>query len=372
MHINAPAISTFFLIFIFLIIGILAKCYNPFMDENTSPFPIINNRYQILNTIANGGMSVVYRARDLTLDRIIALKILRKSLSENNIFSDRFRSEAKSTAKLTHPNIVTTFDFGVDNKRLFLVLEFIDGHDLKYWINKNKIISLSMGLDLIIQASKGLAYAHQQGIVHCDIKSQNMLISDAQSLKITDFGISRALDDITRSERLSEIWASPYYVSPEQAQGLPPSPASDVYSLGIVMYEVFTGKLPFYGNDALELINKHQIDNFISPSSVNAAISPSLESIISTSLKKDPDDRYKNGQEVLNALNSIKLISTDSLSKTVIDQINSEDKSPPIKSFLIKKETDFDWSTIILSFFVIILVGGLIPFWIYIYFSINR
>ena len=342
------------------------------MDEMTSAFPIINDRYQILNTIANGGMSVVYKAKDLLLERVIALKVLRKNLSEDQIFQNRFRTEARSSAKLTHPNIVTTYDFGIDNERLFIVMEFVNGSHLKDWINDQKITSQSFGLDLMVQACRGLAYAHQQGIVHCDIKPHNMLVSKDGTLKITDFGISRALDTISRSERYSEIWASPFYVSPEQAHGLPPSPASDVYSLGVILYEVFTGKLPFYGEDALELIEKHQTEKLISPVTVNPIIPQSLESIILKTLEKEPKNRFKNGKDLLNALTSVSLPEVEQKSKKVISPkqilhtIYSEESIPP------KKKTNLDWSTIILSFFAIILVGGLIPFWIYIYFSINR
>jgi eukaryotic-like serine/threonine-protein kinase len=343
------------------------------MDEKTSAFPIINNRYQILNTIANGGMSVIYRAKDIILERIIALKILKKSLSENQIFQDRFRTEAKSTAKLTHPNIVTTYDFGIDKNLLFLVLEYIDGQDLKFWITNKKIHSLSIGFDLMSQACRGLAYAHQQEIIHCDIKSQNMLISKTQSLKITDFGISRALEDISRMKKINEIWASPYYVSPEQAQGLPPSPSSDVYSLGIVMYEVFTGSLPFYGNDALELIKKHQTDEIVSPKSINPAIPNSIETIILTATAKDPADRYKDGQELLNAVLSVNLFPNRNLSRNEKNKSISKNKKKSTEITTRKTaQTNIDWSTIFLSFFAIISIGGLIPFWLYIYFSINR
>lgn len=342
------------------------------MDEMTSAFPIINDRYQILNTIANGGMSVVYKAKDLLLERVIALKVLRKNLSEDQIFQNRFRTEARSSAKLTHPNIVTTYDFGIDNERLFIVMEFVNGSHLKDWINDQKITSQSFGLDLMVQACRGLAYAHQQGIVHCDIKPHNMLVSKDGTLKITDFGISRALDTISRSERYSEIWASPFYVSPEQAHGLPPSPASDVYSLGVILYEVFTGKLPFYGEDALELIEKHQTEKLISPVAINPVIPQSLEAIMLKTLEKDPKNRFNNGQDLLNALTSVSLPEVKRGPKKVNSPKQILNPTNSKENILPKEKPTLDWSTIILSFFAIIMVGGLIPFWIYIYFSLNR
>ena len=167
----------------------------------TSAFPIINKRYQIISTIANGGMSVVYRAKDLILERDIALKVLKKELSDDQVFRNRFRAEAKSSAKLSHPNIITTYDFGLDSKRLFIVMELINGSHLKDLIQGQKIASFYKGHLLLKQACSGLAYAHQQGIVHCDIKPQNMLVSVDDTLKITDFGISRALDTISRTEK---------------------------------------------------------------------------------------------------------------------------------------------------------------------------
>ena len=342
------------------------------MDEMTSSFPIINKRYQILNTIANGGMSVVYRAKDLILERHVALKVLKRDLSDDQEFRNRFRAEAKASAKLTHPNIVTTYDFGLDSKRLFIVMELVKGSHLKDWIVKKKISSIYNGFLLIKQASSGLAYAHQQGIIHCDIKPQNMLVSDEGTLKITDFGISRALETISRTEKHSEIWGSPFYISPEQAGGKPPSPASDVYSLGVVLYEVFTGNLPFIDDDALLIIKKHQTEEFIPPRIINPAIPDYLEAIINRALEKDPKKRFANGSEIFNELNSITsyINKSDSIRNKIINdqshQKESGDKYPR------EKMAKVNWPTVLLSFLAVIMVGGLIPFWLFVYYSINR
>jgi len=342
------------------------------MDEMTSAFPIINNRYKIINTIANGGMSVVYRAKDLILERQVALKVLRRDLSDDQVFRNRFRSEAKASAKLTHPNIVTTYDFGLDSKRLFIVMELVNGSHLKDWIVNKKISSIYNGFLLVKQASSGLAYAHQQGIVHCDIKPENMLISDNGTLKITDFGISRALETISRTEKHSEIWGSPFYISPEQAGGKPPSPASDVYSLGVILYELFTGNLPFKDNDALILIEKHKTEALIPPRIINPAIPDYLEKIITKSLEKDPTKRFANGSEMFNELNSISsnIIKTGSLRREILKKADlrkeSSDKHQNAKTIKV------DWATVILSFLAVIVIGGLVPFWLFIYFSVNR
>ena len=342
------------------------------MDEMTSAFPIINKRYQILNTIANGGMSVVYRAKDLVLERHVALKVLKRELSDNQVFRNRFRAEAKASAKLTHPNIVTAYDFGLDSKRLFIVMELVNGSHLKDLIVNKKISSIYNGFLLLKQASRGIAYAHSQGIIHCDIKPQNMLVSDEGTLKITDFGISRALETISRTEKHSEIWGSPFYISPEQAGGKPPSPASDVYSLGVILYEVFTGNLPFEADDALILLEKHQTEDFISPQIINPAIPDYLEKIITKALEKEPRKRFANGSEIFNELNSIsrnisKIGSVNKIIPNESDhQKESSDKYPQ------EKTTKLDWPTVILSLLAVIMVGGLIPFWLFVYYSVNR
>ena len=342
------------------------------MDEMTSEFPIINKRYQILSTIANGGMSVVYRAKDLLLERQVALKVLKKDLSEDQVFRDRFKAEAKASAKLSHPNIITTYDFGLDSKRLFIVMELINGSHLKDWIVKNKISSIHTRFLLLKQASSGLAYAHKQGIVHCDIKPQNMLVSAEGTLKITDFGISRALETISRTERHSEIWGSPIYISPEQAGGKPPSPASDVYSLGVILYEVFTGKPPFMDDDALVLIEKHRSEDFVRPQKINPAIPDYLENIITKALEKDPKKRFANGSEIFVKLNSIssRINKIISIRKETLNEANHQKE--PSDMYPHEKTAKVAWTTVILSFLAVIMVGGLIPFWLFVYLSVNR
>jgi len=342
------------------------------MDEMTSAFPIIDKRYQILNTIANGGMSVVYRAKDLILERDVALKVLKRNLSEDQVFRNRFRAEAKASAKLSHSNIVTTYDFGLDSKRLFIVMELVEGSDLKNWIANDKFSSKISRYNLLKQASSGLAYAHQHGIVHCDIKPQNMLVSDKGSLKISDFGISRALETISRSEKHSEVWGSPFYISPEQGSGSPPSPASDVYSLGVILYEVFTGKLPFTDDDVFVLIGKHQSEKLIPPRAINPAIPDYLERIITKALEKDPNKRYANGSEIFKELNTI------SGNINIISPIRPEEilqsghQTEPSEISPTLKMAKLDWPTVILGFLALIMVGGLIPFWLFIYYSMNR
>jgi len=251
-------------------------------------------------------------------------------------------------------------------------MELVNGTHLKDLIVNKKISSIYDGFLLLKQASSGIAYAHSQGIINCDIKPQNMLVSDEGTLKITDFGISRALETISRTEKHSEIWGSPFYISPEQAGGEPPSPASDVYSLGVILYEVFTGNLPFEADDALILLEKHQTEDFISPQIINPAIPDYLEKIITKALEKEPGKRFANGSEIFNELNSIsrnisKIGSVNKIIPNESDhQKESSDKYPQ------EKTTKLDWPTVILSLLAVIMVGGLIPFWLFVYYSVNR
>jgi len=340
------------------------------MDEATSAFPIINDRYQILNTISTGGMSVIYRAKDMILDREIALKILKRDLSQQKDFRDQFTTEAKSTARLSHPNIVTTFDFGFYGDRLFIAMELIDGFLLKSIITDGGI-SFKQRFQYIVQACKGLAYAHESKIIHCDIKPQNMLVSKAGMLKLTDFGISRALDTISRQSHTEEIWGSPFYIAPEIAKGEPPSLASDVYSLGIVMYELFTKQLPFTGHDVLTLVEKHLVEKPTPPKTINPEIPDILNSIILKTIEKNEKNRYHAAHDLLLALNKVDVLeSSDEVQeKEGVSEIVSAVENAEIQ---VSNQQDVDWKTIILGFLMLILVGGLIPFWLFIYYSINR
>jgi len=336
------------------------------MDDLTSSFPIINNRYLITSTIATGGMAVVYKAQDLTLERPVALKILKKELSNDQAFKNRFRQEARSSAQLIHPNIVTTFDFGYDRERLYIVMEYVDGIELKELMKKDEQISYSEAFDYLRQACAGLAYAHQMGFVHCDIKPQNMLITANKTLKITDFGISRALNTISREEQHSVVWGSPLYISPEQSYGKAPSPATDIYSLGVIAYELFSGQLPFYAQDAAELARMHRMETPRPLIEINLQIPSQLNEVVMRCLDKDPAKRYSSASELEKALSDVALlpIREDGLFIENLPNIEEEgDKK--------LDETKPELKTILLALLALILVGGLIPFWLYVILSLN-
>jgi len=263
-----------------------------------STLSILNDRYQLEQTLGTGGMAIVYKAKDLMLERYVAVKALREDFSQDVAFRERFRQEAKAAANLSHPNIVTVHDFGLDQKHLFIVMEYMPGTDLKTLIKQKERFSVNETLELMVQACGGVGYAHRAGLVHCDIKPHNMLVTPESRLKVTDFGIARALSTISPDERSEVVWGSPHYFSPEQASGLPPSPASDVYSLGVILYEMLAGRLPFIASDSSELARMHREDQPVAPRYYNTSIPARLEEIILKVLSKEPSARYRTADQL--------------------------------------------------------------------------
>jgi len=372
---------------------------------------LLNNRYQIEARIGSGGMAEVYRARDLMLERSVAIKLLKEDFSTESSFRERFRQEAKAAANLSHPNIVTIHDFGFDDKQIFIVMEYVPGTDLKTILERRGSLSVEEALPLIIQACAGVGYAHRAGLVHCDVKPQNMIVTPDQRLKVTDFGIARALASIHPQEVNHVVWGSPQYFSPEQAAGLPPTPASDVYGLGVVLYEMLTGRLPFIGNSASELSHLHRTALPTPPSQINPRIPPVLEQACLKVLSKEPSSRYRTadqfGRVLISLSRSIKLAApqvavTQKASLEEISQPTSRSQPAPIraqpsppaaippstpgvnpsknpKSASVKTDLptgsqnamDIDWLTWGLVLLSVITLGGLIPFWVWIYLLYN-
>jgi eukaryotic-like serine/threonine-protein kinase len=321
---------------------------------------LIGNRYKILEPAGHGGMADVYLARDLMLERRVAVKILKHDFSVDESFQSSFLFEARAAANLAHTNIVTIYDFGFESGQPYIVMEYIDGVDFKSLIQERGKIPQAEALPLIIQACAGIGYAHRAGLIHCDIKPHNLIITPDRRLKITDFGIARALSTINPGEVSEIVWGSPLYFSPEQASGLAPSPASDVYSLGVVLYESLTGQTPFYSSDPSELARMHREQPPTTPRTLVPEIMPSLEKIMLKVLSKDPSARYRNGDQFGRVLNTF-----CKQNQIPVPYSAYEDG----KNIGNEVETDYsvDWITIGLSFAALFLVGGLIPFWIYIF-----
>ena len=359
---------------------------------------LLNKRYQLLQPIGSGGMSVVYKAIDEMLERVVTVKILRENYANDAKFRERFKQEAKAAANLSHPNIVTVYDFGFDDGKVFIVFEFIDGTDLKTLIRKKAPFSTKEALHLMTQACAGVGYAHRAGLVHCDIKPHNMLVSHDSRLKVTDFGIARALATIHPDEKSDVIWGSPHYFSPEQATGNAPSPASDVYSMGVILYEVLTGKLPFEATEASELARMHRQEKPIPLSEVRANIPQALEEITLKVLSKEPSARYRTADQLGRVLLSFGNLNQDITGPFILpnnhtiqepqENLNHEFVAPNIEPTPVEAIQNFhievkevqqpelfdekiDWMTWLLALLAFTTILGLIPFWLYVYFSIN-
>lgn len=345
---------------------------------------LLNDRYRLEQPLGSGGMAVVYRAYDLMLERTVAIKVLRENFTRDTTFRERFRQEARAAANLSHPNIVTIHDFGVDENLLFIVMEYVPGKDLKTLLKQRGRFAVNEVISLMIQACAGVGYAHRAGLVHCDIKPQNMLVTPDLRLKVVDFGIARALASIPSDERSEIVWGSPQYFSPEQGSGLAPSPASDVYSLGVMMYEMLTGQLPFNAPTPAELARLHREAMPKAPRQLNPAIPPALEQIVLKVLSKEPSGRYRTADQLGRVLitysrqagyTSANIPQAAPSSTSTLPPPTPPTSSPlaPPKRVLPPQESplDLDWITIGLALLALIAVGGLVPFYLWVYFVFN-
>jgi eukaryotic-like serine/threonine-protein kinase len=370
------------------------------MKEGT----LLNNRYQLLETLGSGGMADVFRARDLMLDRYVAIKILRKDYSSNADFQERFRQEARSAANLSHPNIVTVHDFGFIEDQLFIVMEHIPGRDMKSLIRQRGRFTVSESILLMVQACAGIGYAHRAGLVHCDVKPHNILVTPDLRVKVTDFGIARALATIIPGEKSDVVWGSPQYFSPEQAQGEAPSPASDVYSLGVVLYEMLSGTPPFTASTADEMARLHISARPLPISEYVPDVPSALEEIVMKVLSKEPAARYRTADQLGRVLkrfgtqpDEVEEPPVPALTPAIASRLptreipsrprtvtSSQNISQPISAprpapepinqaqgGLDPDATDIDWASVGLGLLALLAVGGLFPFWIMVYFAYN-
>jgi serine/threonine-protein kinase len=267
------------------------------MDESQAP-RVFSERYELNHLIARGGMAEVYRAHDRLLDRPVALKVLFPELSVDRSFVERFRREAQAAANLSHPNIVPVFDWGEDSGAYFIVMEFIDGRPLSSILKTAGPLSADRAADIGSHVAAALGYAHKHGVIHRDVKPGNVLITDEGQVKVTDFGIARAINTEESLTQTGAVMGTATYFSPEQAEGIGVDPRSDIYSLGVVLFEMVTGRAPFLGDTPVAVASKHVRDIPPVPREINASIPPTFEAIILKSMAKDPDHRYATAEEL--------------------------------------------------------------------------
>ena len=268
-----------------------------------NPGTYLQGRYEILEKIGSGGMSVVYKAKCHTLNRLVAIKVLKEEFASDENFVSKFKMEAQAAARLSHPNIVNVYDV-VDEENLhYIVMELIEGITLKSYIEKKKLLDSKEAIGIAIQVAQGIAAAHEQHIIHRDIKPQNMIISKDGKVKVADFGIARAVSSQTVNS--SAAVGSVHYISPEQARGGYCDERSDIYSFGITLYEMVTGRVPFEGDNTVAVALAHLEDPVVPPGDYNPQVYPELEDIILKCTKKKPDRRYGSMEEVIHDLRRV-------------------------------------------------------------------
>ncbi len=369
---------------------------------------VLNGRYQLLERIGSGGMARVYKAQDRALGRIVAIKMLHESLTGDEGFLERFQQEAHAAANLTHPNIVTVHDIGQDRNHYYIVMEYVDGQTLKQIVRQcnqsGHPMPISRALDLTIQICAGIGYAHRADLVHCDVKPQNVLVTRDDRVKVADFGIARAMSEATLDRQASQVWGTPQYFSPEQAAGEPATPASDVYSIGIILFELLTGQLPFSGDTPTALALKHIQEDPPAVADTNPTVPIQLDQIVQKVLAKEPSGRYRTGGQlgrILSAYRQRSLADTGltnndtavhqpttpiselktktyqrpqpTLEKTVLSDPMRENKTtlatapPTIRIPAHANEMSNDWTAVTLGIAALIALLGLIPLWYMVY-----
>jgi beta-lactam-binding protein with PASTA domain/tRNA A-37 threonylcarbamoyl transferase component Bud32 len=270
------------------------------VTERLDAETVVDGRYRVLHRVGSGGMAEVYCAQDLQLGRKVALKILYRRFAEDGEFVERFRREASSAAGLQHQHVVSVYDRGEYDGTYYIAMEYLDGRSLKRIIQEEAPLHPDRAIDLTIQVLRAARFAHRRGIIHRDFKPHNVIVDAEGRAKVTDFGIARAgASDMTQT---GSIMGTAQYLSPEQAQGVSVSAASDLYSIGIVLYEMLTGRVPFEGESAVSIALKQVNERPVPPSAYNPAVTPQLEAVVLRALEKDPMARFRDADEFIGAL----------------------------------------------------------------------
>jgi len=313
---------------------------------------VFNDRYQLNRKLGEGGLAEVYLGQDLALGRLVAVKLLRTQYTSDPTFLVRFHREAQNAASLNSSNVVSVYDFGQDHNRPYIVMEYVPGDDLRTILDKGPL-SLPQIIDYGIQICNGVGLAHRRGMVHGDLKPGNIMISPENLAKVTDFGLARALGESAMDDG-ELVWGTPAYFAPEQAAGDRMVPASDVYAIGIILYEMFTNTVPFTGQTDQEVARKQLYEHPAPFSQHTKRVPAELETITCKSLMKDPGQRFHTADQLKQALQQYRQHTNPYTAFRQQTQANSMNAS-------------FDWLAIVLGIIAIIAVLGLVPLWTQIY-----
>ena len=273
------------------------------MDKHTLVGLVFDHRYEVQQKIGVGGMADVYSGKDTLLGRPVAIKILHQNFGSDQDFVARFKREAQAAGKLNHPNVVSMYDVGFDQGFHYIVMEYVSGCTLKEYIQHHGAqVTVQEAVKITVAIAEGLEHAHMMGIVHCDVKPHNILITDSGRVKVTDFGIARAINSATTMMYTNSVMGSAHYISPEQASGKSINVSTDIYSLGVVLYELLTGEVPFRGETPVSVALQHVKDRVVAPRIKNAMIPPQLEQVVLMALEKEPGKRFGSISEMIQAL----------------------------------------------------------------------
>ena len=273
------------------------------MDRHTLVGLVFDHRYEVQQKIGVGGMADVYRGKDTLLGRPVAIKILHQNFGSDQDFVARFKREAQAAGKLNHPNVVSMYDVGFDQGFHYIIMEYVSGCTLKEYIQHHGAqVTVQEAVKITVAIAEGLEHAHMMGIVHCDVKPHNILITDSGRVKVTDFGIARAINSATTMMYTNSVMGSAHYISPEQASGKSINVSTDIYSLGVVLYELLTGEVPFRGETPVSVALQHVKDPVVAPRIKNAMIPPQLEQVVLIALEKEAGKRFGSISEMIQAL----------------------------------------------------------------------